>query len=233
MNLSSNQVAPGQISIELTPDRCFRWFPTLDFFADKEMGPKTLYLFDLRTDDIRAETLNHLLRVLTYGLDHGIRNHLASYQLLGKNMLQVKRCPEVPVKYDEDAITYGRRLTSPGVMWGYIQGKTNQFITFITFTTLMEQPVSGEHPISYDGNADGLLEPKFAVNEAYFAFSSFILGHIHLRAGNTDLARLCFLHAQQLKALPGELESELTKTLNALEQSNSVRDLTPIGEEKK
>jgi hypothetical protein len=227
--LNSGIVRPDEVKIVLIPSKYENVMDKVDYCADTKIGPKTLYLFDLQssTDSPKLAMFHN---ILVDKLRNGIRAHLESHRLLESIVLDVKWCHSVPVDMPDDAIVFGQRLKSPGVIWGYVEEQTNQFKSIITFTALIEgiNPITVYNEITYSGDIFGLMKPEKTVDSAYLAFAAFILGNLHLFEGRSSLARRCFLHAQELNALPNELSNTLEEMLNSLEQSNIARDLTFI-----
>ena len=236
VDISNGEIEPEQIEMLLKPDRCVEWFSTVDFFAD----PEALFLFDLECDkdNMGSAKLNDCLRDLKFWLDKGIGNYLMSRRLLGKKkmMFRVKRCPEVPVPYEEDAVVYGQRLDAPGIIWGYIEKLTSQFLSKTEFAiipqgNIISRPVFWRGVFYYDRTNDNQLELGKPVDNAYLAFSSFALGNLYLRIGDLELARECLIHAKELDALPEEAKMELGRILEVLNEINPSKDLKSIGEE--
>ncbi len=229
VTLNSGTITPEEVNIVLTPSKYGNILDKVDYCADAKMGPQTLYLFDLQSST-DSPKLSMFHNILVDKLRNGIRAHLESYRLLESIVLDVKWCHSVPVDMPDDAIVFGQRLKSPGVIWGYVEEQTNQFKSIITFTALIKgvNPITVYNEITYSGDIFGLMKPEKNVDSAYLAFASFILGNLHLHEGHPSLARRCFLHARELDVLPNELSNTLEEMLNSLEQSNIARDLTPI-----
>lgn len=229
VTLNLGTITPEKVNIVLTPSKYENILDEVDYCADAKMGPQTLYLFDLQssTDPPKLAMFHN---ILVDKLRNGIRAHLESHRLLKSIVLDVKWCDSVPVKTSNDAVVFGLRLRSPGVIWGYVEEQTGQFKSIIMFTALTEElkPITVLKKITYKGDIFSLAEPEKTVDKAFLAFSAFVLGNLHLDDNRANLARRCFLHALGLDVLPNDLNSKIEEILNSLEQSNIAKDLTPI-----
>jgi len=222
--------APNAVKIVLRAKNDFdKLMSKLDACANSTLDPKTLYLFDLTTDISATEMVNKFYQLLAYKLKNGVRTHLEEHGLLTNFTFEIKWCGEAPVRRDADAIFAAQRLGCPGVIWGFIQEQTNQFKSVISFTTILDSPVTDMAPVTYSHDISDLLEPSQQVNPAYLAFSCFVLGELYLKAARTNLAVKCFLHAKELRP-SSILTDKADRILESLQPGNPARTLTPIGQ---
>jgi hypothetical protein len=190
---------------------------------------RVIYLFDLQNSTMEAVKLNAFLNLLSYKLDHGIRNHLISQQLLDRKLLRVQRCSALPVGSESVAIRLGGQLKAPAVLWGYAEQDQGQLRSLITFTSLVESPISVYQPLPYDADIVRLAELDQPVEDIYLAFASFVLGQDYLRSNQMVMARRCLLHAEELSPPSTTLRDEIEEVLRKLESLNVARGLEPIG----
>lgn len=199
---------------------------TLGQCTEATKNSVTVFLFDLKSPDISQELLNKFLDRLTFKLNSGIRQDLNQRGLLGNRGFNVKWCSGTQVGSAEEAISTGKKLLSPGVMWGFIDQGAGQLKSALNLTSLIDKPLTGLSNIVYG------KEPRLLVTDTYLAFSAYIVGKDHLRRGDAALARKCFLYAKDLKGLPDVLAADMSTTLANIEKSNLAKQLKPIGEKK-
>jgi hypothetical protein len=190
---------------------------------------RVIYLFDLQNSTMEAVKLNAFLNLLSYKLDHGIRNHLISQQLLDRKLLRVQRCSALSVGSESVAIRLGGQLKAPAVLWGYAEQDQGQLRSLITFTSLVESPISVYQPLPYDADIVRLAELDQPVEDIYLAFASFVLGQDYLRSNEMVMARRCLLHAEELSPPSTTLRDEIEEVLRKLESLNVARGLEPVG----
>ena len=196
-----------------------------DLAAESEL----FYVFDLASSNLDAERCNAFLNVLTYKLERGIREHLASYQLLADIPVQVKRCTQVRVRQKAEAEAAGRALGAPGVLWGYAEENSGQVESVLSFTALAGRAQTVFSGVSSTSSLAELARVEQPVDGLFLALVSYLLGERYRSEGKIDLARRCLLHAKELDVLSGDIEEDLDRALEGLGGASPARSLEPIG----
>ena len=227
--LSSGNIQPKILKIVLKPVGYEKEFAKVDRCGNQGTDGHTLYLFELKADTLGPGELKTFLHILTHKLDSGIRTHMESYGLMGQSKLKVAACTGFPVDVDQAAITFGQRLRSPGVMWGYVQKDPNRINSIVTFTLLVEAPLTGLSTVSYEKDIFKLMQEDKPVGKPYLAFAAFILGKLHWKENNFSHALKCFNHAKNLKALPQAFHDDLNLSITEVRRRLPVETLAPVG----
>jgi hypothetical protein len=235
---SSGEFRPEKPDIEMKSAPYQEYYPKLHYYRKGEEDIEILSLFDLNflgSDRSEADLFHDsLVRHLNSGIPASLAGSSEGSDILGGIDLQVKWCPVgVPVKTPDMAIDFGEQIGSPGVMWGFasdreIDGEMTILLS-MNFHSLNGKTVWSSCGIPYKEDDHGSIRFDEHPHEAYLAFSSFVLGRMHLHAGELDLARRCFRHASELDVLTDTLETELEEKLKFLdESSNPSANLTTL-----
>ncbi len=226
--LLSDRKEPKGLKIQMTPKE--DWGPLtskVDICANPAADARTLYVFDFASDLAAPEKLNAFQEQLGFKLRSGIIADLESARLLANDAIEIKTCRHAAVRDETDAFFVGKRLGCPGVISGYIEEKNNQLMSVVKFTT-MDPPLTHSEPVTFSADIRSLLKPNQRVNDAYLAFSSFVLGTLYLKHGQIDLARQCFQHTKDIHSR-STMAEKAEEVLKSLQQTNPAKSLAPIG----
>ena len=187
-----------------------------------------LYLFDIQQAQLPEADWNEFLSNFEFKLDSDIRSHLESRDLLVGTRLEVLRCRGVGVAARADAVRFGRLLGSPAVLWGSAHPQERRLVVSLTSLLGPDAPVEIRRELPFQADLGEMLAPDHPVDDVYLAFSSFALAEQYRRKGQADIARRCFLHAQEL-APPEPLRRQIAKALQALGPPAGTNFLAPVG----
>jgi hypothetical protein len=174
------------------------------------------------------EKLNTFQELLGFKLRTGIRADLESAKLLTNRRFDIRICHKAPVRDEDDALFAGKRLGCPGIISGYIEQENDQLKSMVRFTALVDPPLTDFAPVNFSSSLETLLGPDQKVNEAYLAFSSFILGSLYLKDGQTSMAMQCFQHTRDLHPASA-VAAKAEEILLSLQRASPAKKLAPIG----
>jgi hypothetical protein len=221
------------------------WYPPLDSWLNKPVpysqllrelnscgarpsDARTIYIFGFASDMAAPQKLITFQDVLGHKLRNGIRAHLESAGLLANDALEIKSC-KATVRDEPDSLFVSKRLGCPGVISGYIGEENNELRAVVRFTTpVTDPPLLDYAQDAVGGDVFSLTQPNQTVNDAYLAFSSFILGTLYQKDRRFNLARQCFQHTKDLQP-NSVMAHKADEILQSLQQMNPAKNLAPIG----
>jgi hypothetical protein len=195
-------------------------YPRADYCVQTIFKKNTVFFFDLNPLNTNSDAMTQFLNRLSHQLKYYLINHLEAQNLLGDELLDVEWCSGISVNHDDAAVTLGRRINACAVIWGYLAERNAKLETQLSFT-LPEDSLTGITDIEYPTNdIFKLFKPEATPDLAYIAFSSYLLGTIHLKKHKNLLAKRCFLYAQQLKALPIQIDKVAALMLQKINEED-------------
>jgi hypothetical protein len=198
----------------------------VDSCAAPSADARTIYIFDFASDMAAPEKLHQFQEELGFKLKKGIRADLESAGLLANRTLEIKLCHEALVRDEPDILFVGKHLGCPGVISGYVEEQNNELKSVVRFTAI-DPPLTDYAPDTVGRDVESLIQPDQTVNNAYLAFSSFILGTLYLKDHQFNLARQCFQHTKDIRP-ESEMAHKADEILQSLEQENPAKSLVSI-----
>lgn len=190
----------------------------------------TVYLFDLISSNLDKAELTVFLNILNHKLKYGITNYLESYNILGNEKFNIKRCSSLPLEEESVAERCCQTLDAPGIIWGYVKKEEDELITILTFTSkTKDEIITGFSPISYSSDIRELLQPDKDVDSTFLAFTCFLIGNAHLDNADSTLALHSFKSAKLLKKIPDEYKDMLESNIKKLEESLITFRMISVG----
>jgi len=226
--LLSSRNVPGPVKAVMLPmiDRD-QLTSKVDACANPTADSTSLYVFDFMSDLVERGKLSTFQQVLGFKLRTGIRVDLESAKLLTNRHFDIRLCREALVRDEDDALFAGKRLGCPGVISGYIEQENNQLKSMVRFTALVDPPLTDFAPVNFSSSLETLYGPDQKVNKAYLAFSSFVLGTLYLKDGQTSMAMQCFQHTRDL--FPSSaVAAKAEEILLSLQRASPAKKLSPI-----
>jgi hypothetical protein len=219
--------SPRELKIKMMPKQeRGQLMSKVDSCATPLADARTVYVFDFASD-MAPQKLNTFQELLGFKLKNGIRADLESARLLASRTLEIKLCREASVRDEPDILFVGKRLGCPGVISGYIEEQNNELKSVVRFTAI-DPPLTDYAPDTVGRDVASLIQPNQRVNNAYLAFSSFILGTLYLKDRQFNLARQCFQHTKDIHPGSG-MAHKADEILQSLQQTNPAKSLVPIG----
>ncbi|MEN8224615.1 MAG: hypothetical protein ABFS05_04570 [Bacteroidota bacterium] len=226
--ITRDLIEPDNISFMLESDPYSPNYAMVDNCINTDDEVVTIYLFDLQSEN-REFDISTLLNTLIFKVKREVVNHIEAYNLSGDLKLEITRCSGFEVHDERYAVHYGERLQAEGIIWGFSQ-ILDSINTVISLTYIDTTTLTGLTSISYSNNIQEVVEVSQPISNEYLAFSSYILGKVHLQKGNDAYAKRCFQDAKAMNALPEEYSRSLADLLDEMNAGNIASGLGPIND---
>ena len=227
--LANNIIEPEYLPVILHPKIKNELIENV-LYCQEDTGKVNIYLFDLVSPNLENADITAFLNTLNHKLKFGITNYLESYNILGNQKFNMRRCSSVLVEDESVAEKCCNTLNAPGIVWGYVKKEEDKLNTILTFTSKTKNEIiTGYSPVEYSSDIDDILEPGKQVDSTFLAYAAFLIGNAHLKDNNPSLALQSFKIAKMLKIIPDTYSAILDKNIIELQNSLATINLTSVG----